>query len=273
MLALNHRQAVYYDNPRPCRSVMTQTWSHVRNGPFSRFRTDVRIKTDAYELHKQWLGDLSDKKILDLGCYSGNTLSPFLATNARQYIGIDLSNRGISRLAQKLLRLDCPDARAMAVDFLSPEFDEGEFDVIYAYGVMHHFEHFETFLHRLNSKLSRRGIIVSYDPMTTSLPIRCIRRLYRPFQSDAAWEWPFERSTFAAIEKVFEIDAVQGFLGCSKWAFPLYALPAPDGIRKKIATTLHHRDLRLSRQCDEKLWRCMHVALLLKKKDGLGREI
>lgn len=46
---------------------------------------------------------------------------------------------------------------------------------------------------KLDEKLAPGGIIISHDPLKTSKPIALIRMLYRPFQSDRRWEWPFGR--------------------------------------------------------------------------------
>ena len=47
-------------------------------------------------------GFISDKKILDLGCLRGNYLSLYMAENAKQYIGIDLSDVAITSLQKRI---------------------------------------------------------------------------------------------------------------------------------------------------------------------------
>lgn len=59
------------------------------------------MQQQTYDLHKAWFGDLSGKKVLDLGCFAGNHLSVYLAQNAREYIGVDLSEAGILKLNKK----------------------------------------------------------------------------------------------------------------------------------------------------------------------------
>ena len=84
--------------------------------------------------------------------------------------------------------------------------------MIYAYGVLHHFENTKILIDKLNEKLTSNGRIISYDPLETSLPIKIIRTLYRPFQSDAAWEWPFTKKTFYQFQKAFTIIERRGLL-------------------------------------------------------------
>lgn len=107
----------------------------------------------------------------------------YLAENAKEYLGIDLSDVAIEKLNARLEKF--PNAKAKAVDFLSDEFTADNFDLIYAYGVLHHFENTRILIDQLNEKLTVGGEIISYDPLETSLPIKILRILYRPFQSDA----------------------------------------------------------------------------------------
>ena len=135
--------------------------------------------------------------MLDLGCYAGNSLSFYLAQNSREYLGIDLSPMGINNLSRRLEKV--PGARAEVMDFLSEDFKEKDFDLIYAYGVLHHFRDVDEIIAKLQEKISPGGEIISHDPLQTSLPIKIIRTIYRPFQSDKAWEWPFSKKNLLQI--------------------------------------------------------------------------
>src|SRR5690606_20977382 len=121
-------------------------------------------------LHLKWFGDLSQKKVLDLGCYEGNSLSMYLAKNSREYIGLDLSEKGIAVLNKRIVHL--PKAKAIAMDFLSSDFVEKDFDLIYAYGVLHHFQDTDLIIRKLNEKLGPQGKLISNDPLQTSIPIK-----------------------------------------------------------------------------------------------------
>jgi hypothetical protein len=44
--------------------------------------------------------------------------------------------------------------------------------------------------------------------------------MFRPFQNDAAWEWPFEKSNFTLIQKRFEIEGIQGTYGRVEMGLP-----------------------------------------------------
>lgn len=262
ILETNKKQREFYNDIR--QNFATRLWARVRNGLLNRVRKNAGIQDQVYALHQKWLGDLSDKKVLDLGCFAGNYLSIYLAKNAKTYIGIDLSDVAIGKLAARIQ--DFPGARVQAVDFLSDEFDETGFDLIYAYGVLHHFPNAEVLSTRLNEKLKDGGQIISYDPLETSLPVKILRTLYRPFQSDAEWEWPFTRKTVAHYQRNFEIIERRGILGRAKWAVVLNLLPLGESYRNRVAGRWNARDWKESATSDAALFRCMHLTMLMRKK-------
>jgi len=210
------------------------------------------------------MGDLSNTKVLDLGCFSGNALSVYIAKNCKEYVGIDLSDKAIDKLNQKLK--DIPTAQAISEDFFSDNFKDINFDLIYAYGVLHHFKNVDILIDQLNHRLAPSGKIISYDPLETSYPLWFMRKLYRPFQSDAAWEWPFNRRTLKKFKRGFNILEKRGVLGASKWYF-LYAM-LPISKEKKLAwgKKMHKKDWEKSAKSDTYLHKCMQLNMLMQKK-------
>ncbi|MDZ7771624.1 MAG: heparinase II/III family protein [Balneolaceae bacterium] len=230
MLQINERQKDFYEvEERDLESkgnLPTRLWRWMRRRQQAvRNAMGVDEETDA--LQKKWMGDLSGKSVLDLGCHSGNPLSLYLARNCGSYLGVDLSESAIDILRDKLEGIAHAEARA--VDFLSPEFPDRTFDVIYARSVFHHFEYFETFLEKLQGHLAPGAVVVTYDPLKTSLPVRLVRTLYRPFQSDSSWEYPFDKETFQTIQEHFEITDLRGVMGAAKWALPVGMLNVKAG--------------------------------------------
>ena len=99
--------------------------------------------------------------------------------------------------------------------------------------------------------------------MQTVLPVRIARILYRPLQSDRAWEFPFTRCTFEDFQKYFIIEGLQGVLGRSKWAFLMASLGADRADR--LARRLHQHDLKYANEPGADLWRCMKVLMKLRR--------
>lgn len=262
ILESNLKQKEFYNTKK--KNFATKMWSSLREKTLKKLRKSIGSLDETYDLHKVWLGDLSDKKVMDLGCYAGNTLSMYLAEHAKEYVGLDLSDVAIAKLNERLK--DIPTAKAVSVDFLSDAFTDTDFDVIYAYGVLHHFPNLDVLIQKLNEKLAPNGFIISYDPLETSLPIKFIRMLYRPFQSDAAWEWPFTRTTFYKFQKAFNIEARHGLLGKSKWFFLLGFVPMSDEKRIAIGKKWHKDDWEQSATSLSRMFSCMHLTMLMRKK-------
>ena len=268
MLEINLKQKEFYDSPQTNKGFFTKVWSQIRNSALHSLRSRLNITKDIYDLHKIWAGDVKDKRVLDLGCYAGNELSIYFATNAQYYLGIDLSHTGIEKLNAKLKKIGNDNASAIQMDFLSNEFVEyGPFDIIYVYSAMHHFQYLETFLKRLDTFLKPGGIIISYDPLQTYWIMRLLRAVYRPFQSDADWEYPFNRKTFSLIKYSFEIEKIQGVLNKSKWGFLLNFVPINSNKKKQILIEWHQQDMvKATNLKDNYLYNCLHVSMLLRKE-------
>lgn len=264
-IELNKKQKEFYNSSKQSKkNIASKIWSYLRNGTLSDFRRKYDLKDRVYKEHKIWLGDLSSKKVLDLGCLRGNALSLYMAKNSKEYLGIDLSDIAISDLNEKIDNKKCANAKAVAIDFLSPEFKEDNFDVIYAYGVLHHFEDFDMLVSKMIEKLSTNGIVISYDPLETSLPIKLLRALYRPFQSDKDWEWPFKKSTLKKIDKNFVIEEKRGILGKSKYGIFFNILPLNKNYKERKIKNLINHDWNISKL--KEIHKCMHVTMLFRKK-------
>jgi len=261
-IKVNIRQREFYNQPDKSKNKVTNLWSYLRDKVLSDFRDNSGIKEQVYNEHKTWMGDLKNKKVLDLGCFRGNALSIYMAKNAASYVGIDLSDVAIEKLKKKLQKNDCTHAVAYAVDFYSDDFKERNFDIIYAYGVIHHFPDLNQLFDRIEEVLKPDGIIVTYDPLQTSLPVKIARTLYRPFQSDKDWEWPFDKKALEKIGSRFRVSAMHGILGKSKWSFILNVLPFPG--KKKTISKMIEDDWKISR-IDKSLYACMQVTMRLER--------
>ncbi|MCF8267088.1 MAG: class I SAM-dependent methyltransferase [Ignavibacteriales bacterium] len=210
------------------------------------------------------MGNLSNKNVLDLGCFSGNPLSLEIAAKAKTYLGVDLSQKAIEELNGKLKNAGLTNAEAKSVDFLSPEFGDDKFDIIYAHSVMHHFKHFDVFIEKLSRHLKPGGRVISYDPMQTQILLRTSRILYRPFQSDAGWEWPFRKVTFHMIQEHFRIMELQGVVGSVKYALPLTAFS--NSLAVNLGKKLYAKDRQKAKSLNGHLWGCLQVTMCMVKK-------
>lgn len=264
MLEINVAQAAYYNETdggltSKRNGFATNLWRKMRQRALVTVSDAQRAKV--YEAHKTWLGDLSEKKVLELGSGHGCPLTHYLATNAREYHALDLSQKEID-----LLKAGLPKGVEMVahvVDFLSDEFKERDFDVIYAHSVLHHFKHVDVILDRIGEKLSSNGTVISYDPLQVWLPIRLLRAAYRPFQTDADWEYPFTRAVCNQIATKFEIIDQFGVFNRAKWAMILGILNPKWG--QAYGDRWFARDLN-ERVKQSGLMKSLHISFFFKKR-------
>ena len=265
IIEINKKQKDFYNYKSDRKNLPTRIWYYFREKTLKKIRKDIGILNESYEIHKTWFGDLSNKKVLDLGCFAGNHWSMYMAENSKKYIGLDLSDIAIAKLQDRIKQF--PNAKALAADFLAEEFAEKDFDIIYAYGVLHHFQNPDVLIAKLDEKLAKDGVIISYDPLETSLPIKLMRVMYRPFQSDKDWEWPFTKSTYYKFAKTFTIVERHGLLGKAKWYFIMNFIPfLSDEKKQNIGKNWHKKDWEKSAKSDNNLFKCMHLTMLMQKK-------
>ncbi len=245
MRDVNTQQNTYYEvasrsAESPGNSKATNLWRRLRARAFAAVR-GAHIQESIWSLHREWLGDIANARVLDLGCGAGNALTAYLAQHAREYVAVDLSETRIEELRRRLRKVPGRSIRTHVGDFLDPSFPYGDFDVVYAMAVCHHFRYLEAFLLQLKSRMSPAGLVVTYDPLQTWVPIRIARAAFRGFQTDREWEFPFTHRALRSFETQFDVLAIQGVYGASKWAIPLSMISPTKGTR--AAVSLHQRDL------------------------------
>lgn len=267
MLDINVEQKKYYEvasgsEAAEVNSASTNLWRKLRRRALSVFAaTDWAESLDI--LHAEWAGDVSQLKVLDLGVGEGNPLSMWLAANAKEYVAVDLSQTRIDALQKKMDDAGIKGAKFYAGDFLSDDFPERDFDLVYAIAVFHHFRHFEAFLDQIERRMSPVGRIITLDPCQVSPPARIVRAAFRPFQTDAAWEYPFTGRSMQTLERRFTVLNCQGVLGASKWAAAMGLISPAYGAAK--AKDWHSEDLR-SRTTPKALRSCLQVSYHLQRK-------
>ena len=235
---VNRDQAAYYDNVHQAQQqtgghghsenrrsgFVTRIWSRLRHRQ-NQAVEECGIQERVEAMHLQALRELNQPRVLELGCFSGIPFSFQLIERASDYVGIDLSEAAIHTLETRIPDEHKDKVTLIAGDILDHCDDLGEFDLIYAHGVLHHFKDpnliFAT-LHRLSAP---KGRLIFYDPSQCFFLHRWFRKLYRPFQSDAAWEWPFTRNTVNAMCNYFHHDRLLGWGKFSHFIVALTGLP------------------------------------------------
>jgi 2-polyprenyl-3-methyl-5-hydroxy-6-metoxy-1,4-benzoquinol methylase len=270
MLRVNQAQREYYEHADGAKEsevngFATNLWRRWRERALSVFQ-ESEINDSLSKVHLQWLNrDISTLKVLDLGVGYGNPLSMTFARQAREYIAIDLSQPLVDRFQRQLERAGLRNARACLADILSDEFAEKDFDLVYARAVFHHFRYFDAFVESLSGRIAPGGQVITLDdPIETWLPIKLLRLAYRPFQTDASWEFPFTSATLRSIQRHFNVMKSQGTYDSAKWAIPLGFI-APKYARR-CASEWHRKDLKRAYSPDN-VTSSLRVSFLLQKKE------
>ncbi|MCH2067098.1 class I SAM-dependent methyltransferase [Shimia sp.] len=262
MRQVNVQQKAYYEATSagwisPVNSFATNLWSRLRRRAMVAVSHEAREAV--YDTHKAWLGDLSDKKVLDLGAGAGSPLSGYLAHHAKAYHAVELSGMQLDQLRANIGT--GPTRHFIEADFLDPASTDSDFDVIYAHAVVHHFRYLDVLLDASRDKLVPGGQMITYDPCQTWLPIRLFRALFRPFQSDAAWEFPLTRPAMNSIETRFLVSHRLGVFNRGKWALIL-GIFAPK-LAQKHGDRLFLADFEPG--ADTRLTSSLHVSYDLRK--------
>jgi SAM-dependent methyltransferase len=255
-------QGVFYDDGP--QHWLPKRWKQLREC-FARYRREIGLLEEAVNFQKHWLGDLSSKRVLDLGAGDGNVLSMYIARSCKQYVAVDLSARRIGILQEKLRQAGLAEAIAEVRDAMAEDWPHGEFDVIYSSSVLNAFRDTESAIQMLKKRLNTGGIVVAWEPLKTSWLNIFLRSVYRPFQPDRSWHWPLTREAVRTYAREFHLKAVCGLLGWSKWGFPLYLCPWLRRVGIAIGRRLARLDRKRAVRLGGGLWGCHQAVFVLEK--------
>lgn len=146
------------------------------------------------------IGDIKNKKILDLGCGLGEA-SIYFATKLAKVTALDISP-GMLKLTNKLALINKVKIKthlATAENFKLKKSDK--FDIIYAGNCLHHSNIKET-LKSISLHLKKGGIFVSWDPIAYNPIINIYRKLANKVRT--VDEHPFTVSDINLIKKNFK---------------------------------------------------------------------
>jgi len=276
MLSVNTAQAAFYDrvyaSPEHSEEAVAAERANLGSAVWKALKTRAgRAKTLAGngDLHdrliRAWVGSVAGKRVLDLGPGTGHEFCYEMARDASDYLAIDLSEKGIGEIKSKMTERGITKARTLAIDFLSPQFPEKNFDIVHARSVLHHFADPAVLAARLYEVTAPNGIVVSIDPLNTGVATRVARTLFQPFQTDSEWEWPLTRQSIATLERYFHIERIQGITGLAKWAVPISMVSQDLG--KRAYRRMARYDAQHADRKGRALWSCIHVCMMLRRRN------
>jgi 2-polyprenyl-3-methyl-5-hydroxy-6-metoxy-1,4-benzoquinol methylase len=117
---------------------------------------------------------LKNKKILDIGCFTGEFLE------LMQQQGADVHGLELQPEAVKIANKKMP-GRVYEADVMSYKFSQKKYDIITLFGLVEHVTNPMQLLERCYNLLSKDGIIMVQTPNSSSLLARSMKKYWPPF--------------------------------------------------------------------------------------------
>ena len=144
-----------YWNTQPCN--IKHGASDVGTVEFFHEVSERRYKVESHIAEFAGFHLWAGKRVLEIGCGIGSDAEEF-AKHGAEYVGIDLSDQSIALSRQRFetlglegefYNIDTTDATALAT--------LGKFDLVYSYGVIHHFPGIDHIIHNVKSVIVPGG--------------------------------------------------------------------------------------------------------------------
>ena len=179
-------------------------------------------------------------------------------------MGIDLSAKAVEALNVKITKEGLGlKAKAHTIDLLELNADI-KYDLIFAHGVLHHFENPTPLFVKISELLKNDGVLILTEPSTINPLFKFIRSIFRPFQSDAKWEWPFTKKTVYIMETFLKPVDGFGWGKRSLWFSILTAIPLLEKLAKPIYKYLLNKEIKEG--WNRKIWLNSSVTAVYNKK-------
>ena len=174
----------------------------------SRYLHPSRATPYALEYAFSLIGDVVGKRVLDLGCGSGEKTALLCQRGAR-VVGIDVSSELVVLAEQRLrqaglageLKVGSAYALEIAAEFV---------DVIFCASVLHHLN-ISAAVSEMRRVLKPGGAIVLKEPIRFSESYAWLRNLLPPRRDVSKYEHPLTRAEFSQATQAFKCDELRYF--------------------------------------------------------------
>ena len=172
-------------------------WDRVAEG-----HTNLSGAVECWEMplrryQEKVMGDISGKKVLDLGCGLGQA-SIWLCQKGGIVTGVDISEASIRKA------YDLAKYMGLSIEFKVGNADELDyenvFDIVFCQAFLHHLPDVKKSLCRYRSYLIQGGLIIAQEPKAEN-PIALIARKFPSLQPTTETEHPFK---IGELESLFK---------------------------------------------------------------------
>lgn len=173
----------------------------------SKFEFDKLLVRESFEactapenrIIMEWLGDITGKKILDMGCGAGES-SIYFCIKGADVTAIDISDGMINILKDNAIKYNVKIKTKVCTSH-NTGFNNNSFDIVYAANLLHHVD-LENTLREINRILKPGGILVSWDPLAHNPIINIYRRIAKEVRTED--EHPLKIEDLKIFRKIFE---------------------------------------------------------------------
>jgi SAM-dependent methyltransferase len=210
------------------------------------------------------LGDVTGKKLLDLGCGAGEN-SVYFAKKGADCIASDYSE-GMVEVALKLAQKNGVKVTGATVNAMALDFPDNSFDIVYASNLLHHLPDPTACIAEMHRVLKPGGQACFWDPLRHNPVINVYRRMATSVRTED--ETPLHINIVRYVRSIFAEMDYDTFWLATLWIFLRFYLiervnPNQERYWKKII--LEHQRLAPGYRRLEKVDR------LLKKMPGISR--
>lgn len=157
------------------------------------------------------LGDIKNKRILDLGCGAGES-SVFFAKKGAKVTATDIS-AGMLKVVKKLAKKHKTSLKTAQCYSHKTPFKKESFDIVYAANLLHHVVSKST-LKEVKRVLKKGGIFVSWDPLDHNFFINVYRNIASKVRTKD--EHPIKFSQLKELNNYFKTVEIE-----TTWFFSL----------------------------------------------------
>jgi ubiquinone/menaquinone biosynthesis C-methylase UbiE len=165
------------------------------------------------------MGDITDKRILDLGCGAGEA-AVYFATKGAKAVASDLSE-GMLQVALKLAEKNgvTIETSKSSADVIN--FPDNTFDMVYAANLLHHVD-VEKCLQEVHRVLKPGGKLYSWDPLAHNPAINVYRRMATEVRTED--EHPLRMKDIKLFRKYYKNVRYKGTWLFTLWIFMRFYL-------------------------------------------------
>ena len=161
------------------------------------------------------MGDIRDKRLLDLGCGAGEN-SVYFAKKGAHCVAVDYSP-GMVEVALQLAEANQVKISGRTMNAMALEIPDNTFDYVYASNLLHHLPEPETAIREMHRVLKPGGKACFWDPLRHNPIINVYRRIATKVRTED--ETPLDINIVNVVKSQFSKTTYDTFWIATLWIF------------------------------------------------------